>query len=176
MIQKARGTIFCSARTVSADPESKHGFCHLEKARDICPGNQVSCHAELRGGVCRVVIDVDHNIVQFGVYLLKRPGVAHAVLAHFKGRSRHAARVCRLAGAEEYALFNKISLFKIKFEEDKCVRCGKCVKTCKMDVDVTKNPQHTECIRCGDCIKACPVKALSYNFGLDLKKEGKLND
>ena len=75
-----------------------------------------------------------------------------------------------------YALFNKISLFKIKFEEDKCVRCGKCVKTCKMDVDVTKDPQHTECIRCGDCIKACPVKALSYNFGLDLKKEGKLND
>lgn len=75
-----------------------------------------------------------------------------------------------------YALFNKISLFKIKFEEDKCVRCGKCVKTCKMDVDVTKNPQHTECIRCGDCIKACPVKALSYNFGLDLKEEGKLND
>lgn len=45
-----------------------------------------------------------------------------------------------------------------------------------MDVDVTKNPQHSECIRCGDCIKACPVKALSYNFGLDLKKEGKLND
>lgn len=74
-----------------------------------------------------------------------------------------------------YALFNKISLFKIKFKEDKYVRYGKCVRTCKMDVGVTKNPQHTECIRCDDCIKACLVKALSYNFCLDLKKGGKAN-
>ena len=29
-----------------------------------------------------------------------------------------------------------------------------------MDVDVCKNPDHSECIRCGACIKACPKDAI----------------
>lgn len=35
----------------------------------------------------------------------------------------------------------------------KCISCGKCAKACKMDVDVTKSPDHTECIRCGMCFR-----------------------
>lgn len=70
-----------------------------------------------------------------------------------------------------YALFNKISLFKIIFDSNKCISCKKCVKACKMDVDVRKNQNHTECIRCGMCITSCPTCALKYQFGLDKKKE-----
>ena len=55
-----------------------------------------------------------------------------------------------------YALFNRVSLFQMKVDKNKCVSCGKCAKACKMDVDVTKTPNHTECIRCGMCIRACP--------------------
>lgn len=65
-----------------------------------------------------------------------------------------------------YALFNKISLFRMKVDRDKCVSCGKCAKACKMDVDVTKTPDHTECIRCGMCIRACPVGAVRFCYGL----------
>ena len=48
----------------------------------------------------------------------------------------------------------------------KCVHCGRCEKACKMDVDVTKTPDHPECIRCGMCVKACPTGAVSFRCGL----------
>ena len=64
-----------------------------------------------------------------------------------------------------YALLNKVSLFGMKVDKHKCVSCGKCAKACKMDVDVTKAPDHTECIRCGMCVRACPTKAVSFRYG-----------
>ena len=71
-----------------------------------------------------------------------------------------------------YALVNRVSLFGMKVDKHKCVSCGKCAKACKMDVDVTKNPDHTECIRCGMCIRACPTKAVSFCYGFGKGKEG----
>lgn len=64
-----------------------------------------------------------------------------------------------------YALLNKISLLEIKMDEQKCVSCGKCAASCKMDVDVRKTPNHAECIRCGKCITACPADALCFHYG-----------
>ena len=64
-----------------------------------------------------------------------------------------------------YALFNRVSLFQMKVDTDKCVSCGACAKACKMDVDITKNANHSECIRCGMCMKACPKDAIRYQYG-----------
>ena len=64
-----------------------------------------------------------------------------------------------------YALCNRVSLFQMKVDKDKCVSCGKCARACKMDVDVTKTPNHAECIRCGMCIKACPTDAIRFRYG-----------
>ena len=64
-----------------------------------------------------------------------------------------------------YALLNRVSLFQMKVDKDKCVSCGKCARACKMDVDVTKFPNHTECIRCGMCVKACPTGAVRFRYG-----------
>lgn len=64
-----------------------------------------------------------------------------------------------------YALFNRVSLLSYNVDEHKCVSCGRCAKTCKMDVDITKNACHTECIRCGECVKVCPTKAISVKWG-----------
>ena len=70
-----------------------------------------------------------------------------------------------------YALLNKVSLIGMKVDGHKCVSCGKCAKACRMDVDVTKTPDHTECIRCGMCVKACPVEAVSFRCGFAKKTE-----
>lgn len=70
-----------------------------------------------------------------------------------------------------YALMNKMSLLGIKVDEHKCVSCGKCARVCKMDVDVTKTPNHTECIRCGKCITSCPTDAIKFNYGFEMPKK-----
>lgn len=70
-----------------------------------------------------------------------------------------------------YALMNKVSLLGIKVDEHKCVSCGKCARVCKMDVDVTKTPNHTECIRCGKCITSCPTEAIKFNYGFEMPKK-----
>lgn len=56
------------------------------------------------------------------------------------------------------------SLLRIKCDEDKCIRCRKCLRTCPMDVEVNNNSRSrknaTECILCQQCTKVCPTKAL----------------
>ena len=75
-----------------------------------------------------------------------------------------------------YALLNKVSLFQMQVDQSKCVSCGKCAKVCKMDVDVTKTPNHTECIRCGMCIRACPTDAVSFRYGFGSGKQKSKNE
>ena len=69
-----------------------------------------------------------------------------------------------------YALFQKVSVLRLKLDKEKCVSCGKCEKTCPMGVAVTRDPNSAECIRCGACVRACPAGAL--RFGSGAKKPG----
>jgi ferredoxin len=74
-------------------------------------------------------------------------------------------------------LISKISIFRIKFDESKCTRCGRCAVGCKSScidflqyhVDVTR------CVDCFNCIKICPDKALSYGV-VSLKKKPQETD
>lgn len=63
-----------------------------------------------------------------------------------------------------YALFNKVSFYRLRLDKAKCVNCKACERTCPMQVPVTKSPNHGECIRCSACAKACPTGALSCGF------------
>ena len=74
-----------------------------------------------------------------------------------------------------YALFNKVSLLQMKVDANACISCGKCVKVCSMDVDVTKTPDHAECIRCGKCVLACPTGAVRFRYGFGDGSETKGN-
>ncbi len=68
-----------------------------------------------------------------------------------------------------YSFFNKVSLLKLKVDEKKCISCKKCSKTCGMNVDPTKDSNHSECIRCMKCKNVCPTKAIA--FGTEKYKE-----
>ena len=58
-----------------------------------------------------------------------------------------------------YGLFNRISIFGIKLDTEKCVDCGKCISKCKMDIRYVGDH---ECIGCGECIGACPTGAITW--------------
>jgi ferredoxin-type protein NapH len=63
-----------------------------------------------------------------------------------------------------YSFFNKISFYRYSIDKDKCIDCGICEKTCKMNVKVFESPNSAECIRCGECKKNCPTKAIKSEF------------
>lgn len=58
-----------------------------------------------------------------------------------------------------YGFFNKIALLGVTLDDKKCVDCGMCLATCKMDI---KHVGDHECINCGECIPVCPTKAISW--------------
>lgn len=60
-----------------------------------------------------------------------------------------------------YALFNKFSFYQMKVDTIKCTGCKACERTCKMNVQITKNINSPECIRCGECKKVCSVGAIT---------------
>ncbi|MBE6775712.1 MAG: 4Fe-4S binding protein [Ruminococcaceae bacterium] len=72
-----------------------------------------------------------------------------------------------------YSFFNKISVFRITLDKEKCVGCGKCERACKMNVNPAVKPDSAECIRCRECVSVCPTGALKDSFSCltDKKKE-----
>ncbi|MGN1194539.1 MAG: 4Fe-4S binding protein [Acutalibacteraceae bacterium] len=73
-----------------------------------------------------------------------------------------------------YSVFNPIAFYRYKVDTDKCTKCGKCQRKCKMDIKVYEKPNDPECIRCGDCIKACPYGAICPSVKLKNKESDKI--
>ncbi len=76
--------------------------------------------------------------------------------------------ICPLGAV--YALFNRVSVMKLRCDSEKCVSCGRCKGECPMNVDPSGRPDDSECIRCGKCVRNCPTGALSCSF--KTQKEG----
>ncbi len=70
-----------------------------------------------------------------------------------------------------YGLFNRFSLYRLEVDSGKCNGCGKCRRTCGMDVKVWENPNSAECIRCGKCVQACPQGAIHSTLSALKKKD-----
>ncbi len=55
---------------------------------------------------------------------------------------------------------------RVKVDENKCVKCGKCRRICPMNVDMMTNSRKrengTECILCAKCVENCPKGALNF--------------
>ena len=69
-----------------------------------------------------------------------------------------------------YGLCNKVSLYRVNINIDRCTGCGTCSRECPMDVDPVHSPDSAECIRCGKCAAGCPANALKMGFKIGEKK------
>jgi polyferredoxin len=62
----------------------------------------------------------------------------------------------------------KVSLFKIKVDYDKCISCRACSKACPstvMDAILRQDRVIPDCFSCGTCIETCPANAISFELG-----------
>ena len=69
-------------------------------------------------------------------------------------------------------LIEKISIFKIVVDYDKCIGCGKCATACPstaMSSILKRDKVIADCFSCGSCIEACPVNAIELKKGKRLK-------
>ena len=58
-----------------------------------------------------------------------------------------------------YSLANKISLFSIKVDREKCTECQKCVRACPSGMGPLDNPRDGECFYCLECLKCDHLQA-----------------
>lgn len=67
-------------------------------------------------------------------------------------------------------------LFSIRRNGDKCISCGKCNRSCPVQIQVSNknHVRNSQCINCFECIAACPVDgALSYQWVIEKKRKTK---
>ncbi len=122
----------------------------------ICPAGM------LEGGIPLVIMNSALRETVGFLYAWKFVILAVLVLLSVIIYRPFCKYICPLGGI--YSLFNKISVFRIRLNEEQCISCKKCSKVCKMNVEPFKNPNHSECIRCGLCVDTCPQNALTANW------------
>lgn len=69
-----------------------------------------------------------------------------------------------------YGMFHRYGFYRMHIDENRCVGCKECEKSCKMGVEVTKNINSPECIRCGDCFHTCRYGAIEKGWEFSCQK------
>ena len=83
------------------------------------------------------------------------------VLAFLYGRA-YCNSICPVGTILSF--FSRFSLFRVRFDQDKCKQCGLCEKNCKsraIDAKAGK-VDYSRCVVCGDCLAKCKSNALHY--------------
>ncbi len=65
-----------------------------------------------------------------------------------------------------YGFFNRVSLFKLRWQAEDCLDCGVCRKVCPLRLKIPEEINGCECIRCLNCLKACPTRVIEINLSL----------
>lgn len=122
----------------------------------VCPAGT------LEAGIPMVTLN--ENIrSQIGLLFSWKVGLLVVFLAWMVVSKRPFCRVVCPLGAF-YSLFNKVSLFRMSVDHDKCVECDACYRVCPTEVRIYETPNSPDCIRCLKCVEACPFGAVESGF------------
>jgi ferredoxin-type protein NapH len=66
------------------------------------------------------------------------------------------------------SLSNKINVFEVRIDKEKCTECMKCTKVCPTlsldNNDIKKGKPAMTCMKCGKCIDSCSKNAINYHI------------
>lgn len=118
----------------------------------ICPAGT------LEGGIPLAILQPELR-AQLGKLFAWKFGLLIAILLASIFIKRPFCRwLCPLGAF--YGPFNKISFFKIKIDQDKCINCKACSRVCPVNLNVPEEVGSPDCLHCGDCVNVCPTKSL----------------
>ncbi|NLD19131.1 MAG: 4Fe-4S binding protein [Clostridiales bacterium] len=141
--------------------QGKPWFCEY-----ICPAGT------LEAGIPLVLLDKGLRSVIGWLYVWKVALLAMIILLSVIVYRPFCRYLCPLGAI--YGLFNPISIYRYEIDSNKCVKCGQCQDTCKLNIKVYEKPNSLECIKCGNCKKVCPNGAITNEAiinGLKNRKE-----
>lgn len=126
-------------------------FCKL-----ICPVGT------LEGGIPLVLLNKTMHSALGWLYTWKMVILAITIFLSIIIYRPFCKYVCPLGAI--YSVFNPISVFRYRVDQEKCIACGACARECDMGCDPVVHANSLECIRCGKCKQVCPTGAICTGF------------
>lgn len=117
----------------------------------------------LEGGLLLKAVPPRNPLPPTGWFFQMKIAILLAFLFWFMFSRRPFCRAVCPLGAMLGAC-NRISLYRMRVDIEKCDSCGKCRKVCPVDIDIFEDPDSADCIRCQECRSACPRGAISGGF------------
>ena len=139
---------------ILAYSEAVPAFCKF-----ICPAGT------LEAGIPLILVNSELSNITGNLFLLKAFILVITITSVTFIYRAFCRFICPLGAI--YSIFNKISLFGITIDMEKCTHCNKCITSCKMDV---KKVGDHECIACGECKKVCDTNAICIKMKVGGKK------
>ena len=90
-----------------------------------------------------------------------------AIALPFMTKRRWWCHICPLGAF--FGLLDKASIFRVKIDKKKCIRCMDCVQECRMyaltpNAVIGSGTPDADCVRCGRCIEVCPEEAVDLRW------------
>lgn len=122
----------------------------------LCPFKGVSEYAQIVSPI---------NIIQAIVFILIFL-ILVIILPVLTKKRTQCAFFCPFGAFQ--SLVDKLNIFKVKINKEKCIGCKKCIIECPMSAisesSLEKGKIESACIKCGKCIDICPNNAITYHI------------
>jgi len=119
----------------------------------ICPAGT------LEAGLPLVAANENLREILGGLFALKVSILLGVIVGCVVAHRFFCRAICPLGAL--YGLLNRWSFYRLNFDGDRCIDCGRCRKICPLELNPTREFNSAECVRCGRCVAACPTNALT---------------